>query len=144
MKLHVVNTAAGLVPCNDADYEVKRRLKTGAVYEADIKMPRNYRFHKKYFALINCAWEYLDERQTAFFKGNRDVFRKSMEIAAGWCEPVYDIKGGRWTEQSRSISFGKMKEADFSELYGRVKDVLFSTVLKDIDEKEFLDNLINF
>ena len=39
-------------------------------YTATIKEQRNPKFHKKYFALINCAWAFLTERQTAFFKEN--------------------------------------------------------------------------
>jgi hypothetical protein len=59
MKLFLQNTTHGLIPCYDADYDEKKKLKAGKVYKVEIKLARNYDFHKKYFALINCAWEYI-------------------------------------------------------------------------------------
>ena len=91
MKLHVQNTAHGLVPLYDADYDEKKKLKIGEVYEVAVKRPRNLPFHKKYFSLIHCAWDYLPEHTVEYFHHNIECFRKTVEIAAGWCEPVYSI-----------------------------------------------------
>lgn len=137
-------TAHGLVPCTDEDYEKKRRLKPGRVYKTKVTLARNYEFHKKYFALINCAWEYQDERTAAFFRHSPEAFRKSVEIAAGHCEPVYNIARREWTEQARSVAFDQMDEAEFQDLYERVKDVLFSTFLRRVTPQEFMRNLSNF
>lgn len=144
MELNLLNTAGGLVPCDDNDYEEKRKLKVGQIYKATIKLNRNYRLHRKYFALINCAWAYQNERQTAFFKGSVEIFRKTMEMAAGHCERVYSIEHKEWRDIPKSIAFDKMDEAEFRDLYERVKDVLFATALRGISEEEFLDALANF
>lgn len=144
MELNLLNTAGGLVPCDDNDYEEKRKLKVGQIYKATIKLNRNYRLHRKYFALINCAWEYQNERQTAFFKGSVEIFRKTMEMAAGHCERVYSIEHKEWRDVPKSIAFDKMDEAEFRDLYERVKDVLFATALRGVSEEEFLDALANF
>jgi hypothetical protein len=144
MELNLLNTAGGLVPCDDNDYEEKRKLKVGQIYKATIKLNRNYRLHRKYFALINCAWAYQNERQTAFFKGSVEIFRKTMEMAAGHCEMVYSIKHKEWQDVPKSIAFDKMDEAEFRDLYERVKDVLFATALRGVSEEEFLDALANF
>lgn len=144
MELNLLNTAGGLVPCDDNDYEEKRKLKVGQIYKATIKLNRNYRLHRKYFALINCAWAYQNERQTAFFKGSVEIFRKTMEMAAGHCERVYSIEHKEWRDIPKSIAFDKMDEAEFRDLYERVKDVLFATALRGVNEEEFLDALANF
>jgi hypothetical protein len=144
MELNLLNTAGGLVPCDDNDYEEKRKLKVGQIYKATIKLNRNYRLHRKYFALINCAWAYQNERQTAFFKGSVEIFRKTMEMAAGHCERVYSIEHKEWRDIPKSIAFDKMDEAEFRDLYERVKDVLFATALRGVSEEEFLDALANF
>jgi hypothetical protein len=144
MELNLLNTAGGLVPCDDNDYEEKRKLKVGQIYKATIKLNRNYRLHRKYFALINCAWAYQNERQTAFFKGSVEIFRKTMEMAAGHCERVYSIKHKEWQDVPKSIAFDKMDEAEFRDLYERVKDVLFATALRGVSEEEFLEALANF
>ena len=144
MELNLLNTAGGLVPCDDNDYEEKRKLKVGQIYKATIKLNRNYRLHRKYFALINCAWAYQNERHTAFFKGSVEIFRKTMEMAAGHCERVYSIEHKEWRDIPKSIAFDKMDEAEFRDLYERVKDVLFATALRGVSEEEFLDALANF
>lgn len=144
MKLRLLNTAEGLKPMYDADYDEKKHLKLGKVYEATITLVRNPQFHKKYFALINLAWEYLNERQQEFFKNNKEVFRKAVEVAAGHCELHYSIARKEWLEIPKSISFEKMDEAEFSAMYERVKDVLFEIFLKSVNQEEFINNLQYF
>lgn len=144
MELFCTNTTRGLVPNYDDDFDKKKKLQIGGVYKVKVTQPRNYDFHKKYFALINCAWEYQTEGVVQHFKNSVDLFRKSVEMAAGHCETIYSITRNEWIEQPKSISFSKMSEIEFQELYDRVKDVLFSIFLKHISEDEFMRNLVNF
>lgn len=144
MKIFLQNTFNGLIPIRDDDFEKKSNLKIGEIYCADIKLLRNYEFHKKYFALINCAWEYQNEKTQSHFKNNIEAFRKTIEIASGNYEPVYSIKRKEWLEVPKSISFESMKENEFSELYENVRNIIFSIFLKAISEEEFEKNLINF
>ena len=143
MKLFVKNTISGLVPCDDNDYEEKKKLKLGEVYQVTISRPRNYEFHKKYFALINCAWECLNEKQTEFFKDINN-FRKTMELNAGHCETIYSIERKEFIEQVMSISFDKMDNDEFESLYNRVFDVILKYPLKNISQEDFINNLSNF
>lgn len=143
MKLNLQNTARGLIPCYDDDFEEKKKLKIGEIYKVEIKLYRNYEFHKKYFALINCAWEYLTEKQQEFIK-SKNGFRKTLQIAAGWCEVTYSIDRKEWIEESKSISFESMSNDEFETLYNGVKDVLFTIFLRDISEEKFMENLVNF
>ena len=144
MELYLLNTTSGLKPCYDEDYEEKKKLKIGETYKAKITLARNLKFHKKFFAFINCAWEYQNEKVVEFFHHNKDAFRKTVVIAAGWYEPVYSIDKKEWTQNYKSIAFDKMDEAEFMDLYDNVKRVLFQTFLRHIDEEEFVKNLINF
>ena len=144
MIIYCTNTAQGLKPNYDDDFDEKKKLKIGETYKVEIKKARNYELHKKYFALINCAWEFLNEKQTAFFKENIELFRKTVEISAGHCDMIYSIERKEWIEQAKSISFEKMGEFEFRELYEAVKRVLFSVFLINISVEEFEMNLINF
>lgn len=144
MKLLLLNTPTGLKPLYDADFDEKRKLRLGEVYSAEVKLARNIQFHRKYFALINTAWEYLNEATTAHFGGNIEAFRKCVEVAAGHCDRVYHLASKSWLEVPKSIAFDKMDEAAFGDLYERVKDVLFRVFLKDIDEKEFIQIVETF
>lgn len=134
MELYLLNTAGGLRPCYDSDYDEKKKLKLGKIYKAKITLARNYDFLKKYFALINCAWSYQNEKTTAHFKESVECFRKAVEIAAGHCDTAYSISRKEWIEIPKSIAFDKMDEAEFMDLYERVKDVLFSVFLRDISD----------
>lgn len=140
----MLNTASGLKPCDDDDYDKKSRLKPGRIYKCKVTLARNYEFHKKYFALINCAWAYQTEGVVEHFKSSVDQFRKSVEILAGHCDTVYNISLRSWTDIPKSIAFDKMDEAEFQDLYERVKDVLFAVFLRNVSEEEFMRNLINF
>lgn len=143
MKLLVVNTPRGLVPFGDDDYDQKRKLKVGQTYTVEVKIARNVDFHRKYFALIAYAWEFLTEREVEAFK-TKEGFRKSVEIAAGHYEPQYNIATQEYDHVPKSISFGSMDNAEFSDLYDRVKTVIFSIIGSRVSETEFERLLLDF
>jgi hypothetical protein len=143
MKLLVINTPRGLVPLGDDDYEQKRKLKLGETYSVEVKVVRNIDFHRKYFALIAYAWEFLDERETERFK-DKENFRKYIGIAAGHCDVIFHPRLQEFVEIPKSISFAKMDNTAFSDLYGRVKDVIFSIIGDRVTQEEFERLLIDF
>ncbi len=144
MELLLLNTDGGLKPCYDEDYDNKKKLKLGQIYKAKITLARNIDFHRKYFALINCAWAYQNEKTTAYFKNDINSFRKTIEVAAGHCDTLFNLRLKEWVDVPKSIAFDKMDELEFRELYDRVKDIIFSMFIKNISEEEFMNNLINF
>lgn len=143
MEINLINTLDGLIPCLDEDYEAKKKLKLGRVYRFSVKLVRNYHFHKKYFALINCAWEFLTEAQQGFFKTKKG-FRKTIEISAGHCEKIFSIDRREWIDTPLSISFDEMDEDEFEDLYSRVFDVILRYPLRTISREYFEKNLMNF
>lgn len=144
MEIKLKCTATGFQICDDADYEIKRKLKIGKVYTCKIKQLRNYDFLRKYFALINCAWSFLSEAGREFFHQDVEVFRKTVEVSAGHCDKVYSLALRSWVEVPKSIAFDKMSEDEFGSLYDKVKEVLFSVFLKDVNLEIFLQELSNF
>ena len=143
MKLLVINTPRGLVPLGDDDYEEKRKLKLGETYSVEVKVVRNVDFHRKYFALIAYAWEFLNEQETEMFK-TKENFRKYIEIAAGHCDVIFHPRLQEFVEIPKSIAFAKMDNTAFSDLYGRVKDVIFSIIGDRVTQEEFERLLIDF
>ena len=142
MKLKLLNTASGLKPMYDEDYDEKRKLKLGQVYTATITLDRNPDFHRKMFALINAAWECLPERQTEGFR-TMENFRKYVTVAAGFCDLYYHPRLKEWVEIPRSWSFEKMDNAEFEDLYNKVLDVILKLVSKFVSEEEFM-NILSF
>ena len=143
MKLLVINTPRGLVPLGDDDYDEKKKLKLGQTYSVEVKVARNVDFHRKYFALISYAWEFLNEQETERFR-TKENFRKYVEVAAGHCDVIFHPRLQEYVEIPKSISFGKMDNAEFSDLYQRVKDVIFSIIGDRVSEKEFERLLLDF
>lgn len=143
MKLLVVNTPRGLVPLGDDDYEEKKKLKLGQTYSVEVKVARNVDFHRKYFALISYAWEFLNEQETERFR-TKENFRKYVEVAAGHCDVIFHPRLQEYVEIPKSISFGKMDNAEFSDLYQRVKDVIFSIIGNRVTQDQFERLLLDF
>lgn len=143
MKMHMMNTPVGLKPMTDDDYESKKTLRMGEVYEVDIKLARNYNFLKKFHSLIGCAWELMPESKSKAFR-TRELFREYCEIAAGFSRPCYTPDYG-WVEVAKSISFASMDEDEFKKVYDAVKDVIYNLVLKGYITEEVFDKyLINY
>lgn len=143
MKLLVVSTPRGLVPLGDDDYEEKKKLKLGQTYSVEVKVARNVDFHRKYFALISYAWEFLNEQETERFR-TKENFRKYVEVAAGHCDVIFHPRLQEYVEIPKSISFGKMDNAEFSDLYKRVKDVIFSIIGNRVSQDQFERLLLDF
>ena len=143
MKLLVINTPRGLVPLGDDDYDEKKKLKLGQTYSVEVKVARNVDFHRKYFALISYAWEFLNEQETERFR-TKENFRKYVEVAAGHCDVIFHPRLQEYVEIPKSISFGKMDNAEFSDLYKRVKDVIFSIIGNRVTQDQFERLLLDF
>lgn len=131
MKLNMVRKEFGLFPATDEDMGKLLKVKKGEVAEVNVKVLRNYRFHKKYFALINTAYNFLTEPQREFFHNSVDGFRYTLEVAAGYYDEFYSVTRHEWVQKPKSIAFDKMDEAEFSKLYEAVVNIIF---------KLFLDN----
>jgi hypothetical protein len=125
--------------------EAMEKIKPNAVVKAEITQPRNLAFHRKFFALIDVAFEAWDCPVTEY-KGqaiakNRDRFRKDLTILAGFGYPVCNVKGDVRYEAT-SISFARMDEIEFEALYSRVVDVILTRVLTHYTRAD-LDNVVN-
>ena len=102
-------------------------LKAGQLVEVDITKPRNYEFHKKYFALINYAYENWDIEEIDAAK-NFGRFRDDITILAGYYEKYYRTDGSVRIE-AKSISFASMEQQEFDALYSKTLDVLLAKIL---------------
>lgn len=132
------------MPLYEEDHDEKKKLKKGEIYRASISVFRNYEFHKKYFALINCSWEYLTEAQQEFYRNNKEYFRKSLEVSAGYCEVIYNHRLKSFVDIPKSVAFDKMGESEFQDLYRDVKHVVCNIVLRHITIEEFEQGLASF
>lgn len=144
MDIYYQKTNYGLKPCTDTDAEKERKLKNGIVYRCEIRKPRNYEFHRKYFALINCTWDCLTDEMQEHYKSS-ECLRKTLEIASGHCETIWSVSKEEFQDIPKSISFSSMGDIEFQMLYDDIKRVIFGYVLKGrITEQQFFNHLANF
>lgn len=111
MKFHgEINAQGKIIPLFDTDYEVFKKIKKNTPLSFEVKQERNYKFHKKFFALIAMVFD-NQELYT-----DRDELRYDLTIEAGfWTEHV-DFHG-EVKRTAKSISFASMDETEFSTLY---------------------------
>ena len=143
MKIYLLNTPVGLKPMYDTDFDEKKKLVIGKVYEADIKESRNLHLLRKAHSLVNTAWAYLPEKQTNGFR-NVENLRKYLTVAAGFCDVYYSPRLKDWVEVPRGWNFSSMTESEFQDLYEGIKKVIFSIIGRYVSEEEFMNNLIDY
>lgn len=134
MRLDFIKSSSGaLVPGSEATTEAMRGYKTGAPLFVEVKRIRNYKFHRKAFALFKLAFDHW-ELPGIEYKGQPvekdfDRFRKDMTILAGFYRPVYNARGEVRLE-AESLSFANMSEERFSLVYRAVMGVVWDRVLR--------------
>lgn len=152
MKELVLTKAPGgaLVPVDPQAAEYIAKLKLGAGVTATVKLHRNPRFHRKFMALLNLAFDAW-EPEEATYKGqkvgkNFDQFRRDITILSGHYEMAVNLKGEtRLT--AKSISFANMDEAEFSELYNSACNVILKRILTNYSRDDLdavMDQLLGF
>lgn len=134
MKIYFLKTKKGLIPENETDYSKYQKLNIGTVYEFDVKHPRNYEFHKKFFALISLAFENQDK----FI--NEDHYRKYLICKAGFYTAVETDTGTFVIADS--ISFGSMDNLKFEELYGKMMTVVIKEI--GVTSEQIRQEIVNF
>jgi len=131
----------GLVPADNNSDEFLKKIKLGEIIHSDFKRLRNYKFHKKLFALLNLAYEYWSPGEINSKYGkpekNFERFRKDAIILAGYYHTVVRLDRSIRVEAD-SISFAKMDEDTFQGVYQNVLTVLMKhiSVLGEMGEDE--------
>lgn len=142
----VTKTAGGALAPSDqqaADYIAK--LKLGEVVRVKAARMRNPGHHRKYFALLNLAFDAWEPAENTYrgelVRKNFDQFRNDVTVLAGYYETTVTLKcETRLT--AKSISFGSMAQGEFDKLYSATVDVVLSRILTRYT-REDLDNVID-
>lgn len=133
MKIALIKNLNGtFTPAYDSDFEIAKKIKVNSFYEFDFKKPRNYMFHKKFFALINLAYHNQD------IYNNIDDMREDLIIDAGFYRTT-ENKHGETVKKALSISFASMDEIEFNNLYSRIADVIVKWL--GIEKQDIIDNI---
>ncbi len=116
----------------DSDFEQAKKIKAGEFYEFSYSKPRNYMFHKKFFALVELVYQ----NQEAY--SNKDDLREDLTIDAGFYRVTTNLQGNE-VKKAKSISFAQMDEIEFNEFYNRFIDSVVRWL--KIDKQDLIDNI---
>lgn len=140
MRIYCRVTDNGLVPMYDSDLEEKRRLKIGTDVLCDIKKPRNYKFHKKFFALIRLTFDNLPHNiQDILGIYSEADMLLSLKIDLG-ISSIVSISG-RDVYREGSISFAAMDEAEFEGFYNRCVNMILHRYLAGTNRSDLLEEV---
>jgi hypothetical protein len=120
----IVLPGGAVVPEDDATLAAVQKFRNGDVIHADFKKARNPRFHRKYFALLNFAYDHWEAEQEKSF----EQFREDLTILAGYYDKRFRLNGDM-VLRPRSIKFGNMDDIEFERLYSKTVDVILKHVL---------------
>lgn len=133
MELYLVKQFNGTFkPANDSDYEKTKKYKVNDIIKFEATKPRNIKFHKKFFSLINMVFQ----NQEVYTDINN--LRKELTKACGYYTEYINHKGITVYE-AKSISFAKMDEFEFETLYNKFLDKVVE--IFKWDKTDILDSI---
>ena len=133
-KLFLVKTTSGFLPFDDEDKAITDKFSEGEICEVEIRKARNWKNHKRFFAMVKLIFENQDKYQTI------DELLIELKLIAGHYK-VHVTNKGNPQYIPKSISFEKMDEVEFQEFFDHVIDAALSKKLIRITREEFLEEL---
>lgn len=143
MDIYCRVTDLGLIPMYDSDLDEKHRLRIGDNVLCTIKRPRNYEFHKKYFALLRLTvanLPHLIQQQMQIF--TEEDLLDCLKIDLGLFTTRWH--GGRQIVKTGSISFAKMDNTEFEKFFARSVDAILRIYLRDTDRQALIEEVENY
>ena len=144
MDIYCRVTPYGLVPLYDSDHDLKQRLRVGSTVRCRVSLPRNYRFHKKFFALVRLTFDNLPvpvlERWN--IRTEDDMLRR-FKRDLGYFSSTLNEAGEREVEY-RSISFSAMDEEEFERFYDDCVNLVLYSYIPGINRQDLLEEVENF
>lgn len=152
LELNLIKTPMGLVPMDEECSAQLQRMRNGSVVRADYKEMRNGKFFRKYWALLDVAFDLWSDKLSS---GNpnsatkmcKETFRKQLIVRTGRYTTVYNLDGESFTMVPHSLQWSKMSEDEFHKLYHDTLDVILQTALTErfqTDIEDMVERVLSF
>lgn len=143
MKFYCRVTPQGLIPLDDIDFEAKKKLRPGSDVLVQVSMPRNIRFHRKFFALLHIVLDNLPKQlQKKLHVYSVETLLAAIKIDLGYFD-TFNVDG-RDVVKLRSISFAKMSEGQFAVFYDRAVAYVLSRLIPGTDRADLIQAVEQF
>lgn len=121
------------VPIDGNAKKLISKTKFGEGISVEAVKIRNYKFHKKFFAMLNLAFQYWEPDSKEFLgleiEKDFNFFRKQIIILSGHFRQVFNLDG-TFALEAKSISFANMDDIEFESLYKSVFNVVWKMILR--------------
>lgn len=144
MQILLTRIPQGFVPSDDEAREDMKHFPIGSIARMEVKLMRNGRFFRKWWALAKLGFDYFsDTCEQQQYKGQPiapdfDRFRRDLIIMAGFYRPVWNLKGEMRIEHE-SISWSAMTEERFTQLYDATIRVLLEKVFNGARSRKWTE-----
>lgn len=137
-------TPYGLVPLYDSDFNMKKHLKVGSTVKCNVRNPRNYEHHKKFFALVRLTFENLPCNLAEYWHiHNEEDMLRRFKRDLGYYTTSVNERGEKEIEY-QSISFSAMEQHEFEHFYNQCVDLVLFKYIKGIDEQDLIEEIEKF
>lgn len=144
MDIYCRVTPYGLVPLYDSDHDLKQRLRVGSTVRCRVSLPRNYEFHKKFFALVRLTYDNLPmplvERWN--IRSVDDMLRRFKRDLGYFTSSVNEL--GESEIEYRSISFAAMDEEEFERFYNGSVNLVLDKYIRGLEREDLLAEVEHF
>ena len=138
-----------LIPADPAAEQFIASLKLGSGAAVEVKKARNIRFHRKFFSLLQLAFDIWEPTGEKMWKGvpirkDFERFREDITILAGHYDVSYALDGSVKLT-AKSISFANCDEHEFESVYDSVLDVVWEKILREANfrSKAEVESVVN-
>ena len=125
-----------LQPTDRASEEIIGGLPKDKVVKAVLTQPRNYKHHKKFFALLGIV---LDNQE---YFNDTDELLFAVKVKLGYVKEI-KLKHGTHLMPT-SIAFNKMDQAKFNIFYDKAVTFIINEVIPGMDREDLLAEVENF
>lgn len=137
MKIFLKKHMNSLFPADEEATEFLKGVKSGVVFSAEIRRPRNYENHKRYFSLLNLVVENQEN-----FK-NVEQLKEAIKFELRHTEMMRKMDG-TFIEVAKSINFASMNEHDFQIFFSKSIDVVIQHILPGIDKEDLINEVLAY
>lgn len=137
MKIYLKKHLNALHPTDEESAEYLKGVKPGVVVSCEMKRPRNYENHKRYFSLLKLAFENQEKFKSI------DQLKEAIKFELGHTELIRKFDGS-FIEKAKSINFASMNEAKFQQYFSMSINIIIKYVLPDIGYEELLNEILAY
>ena len=144
MDIYCKVTPTGFTPLYDSDYQLKKQLKEGSIVRCRVSNPRNYKFHKKFFALLRITFDNLPAYLAARWniRTEHDMLKRFKRDLGYFTS--FRNEYGELEIEYLSISFAAMEQHEFEKFYDECIALILNNYIRGLGREDLEEEIENF